>query len=144
MLIRARALLSSWIPPLAAMAAIFFFSAQSTVPSPLQELLTLLKDKTLHGLEYLALAALYVRGTRRQFPRACPLRVAVFSALAAACYGLTDEWHQIYVPGRTADLSDFLADCVGACLLAALFLYYHKRRYGYFHGGPYHPAGQAE
>jgi VanZ family protein len=34
-------------------------------------------------------------------------------ALSAA-YGVTDEWHQSFVPGRTPDVGDWLADAVGA------------------------------
>lgn len=28
-------------------------------------------------------------------------------------YALSDEWHQMYVPGRSPDLADWLADAVG-------------------------------
>jgi len=41
----------------------------------------------------------------------------VFSVL----YGVSDEIHQIYVPGRTPDSLDVVADAVGAALgVAAL------------------------
>lgn len=127
---------SAWAPALAYMAAIFFFSAQSTFPAPIVDLLVFVKDKTLHVLEYALLTALFLRAARIEFPRACPIRAALYSALAAALYGLSDEWHQLYTPGRTADLGDWLADCLGAILLAALFLYYRKRRYGALHACP--------
>ena len=28
-------------------------------------------------------------------------------------YGLSDEWHQMYVPGRMPDVADWIADVVG-------------------------------
>jgi VanZ family protein len=30
-------------------------------------------------------------------------------------YGASDEFHQRFVPGRTADVLDWLADSLGAC-----------------------------
>jgi len=28
-------------------------------------------------------------------------------------YGVTDEWHQSFVPGRDASIADWIADCIG-------------------------------
>ena len=39
----------------------------------------------------------------------CALVLSVF-------YGLTDEFHQMFVPGRVADLFDLLADAGGAII----------------------------
>jgi VanZ family protein len=33
--------------------------------------------------------------------------------LVGALYGATDEWHQVYVRGRSPDWSDWVADVVG-------------------------------
>ncbi|MBE7559411.1 VanZ family protein [bacterium] len=49
-------------------------------------------------LEYALLTALFLRAARIEFPRACPIRAALYSALAAALYGLSDEWHQLSHP----------------------------------------------
>lgn len=37
-----------------------------------------------------------------------------------ALYALTDEWHQAFVPGRTASAGDWIADVVGVMLGYAL------------------------
>ena len=42
-----------------------------------------------------------------------PTRLAVAWAVTVI-YGATDEWHQSFVPGRTPDINDLLADAVGA------------------------------
>lgn len=36
--------------------------------------------------------------------------------IASALYGVSDEVHQIFVPGRTASIDDWIADVVGAIL----------------------------
>ncbi len=41
------------------------------------------------------------------------LAVAFFGAMAI---GALDEWHQMYLPGRSAGLDDLAADAVGAAL----------------------------
>jgi VanZ family protein len=33
-----------------------------------------------------------------------------------ALYGVTDEWHQVYVAGRAPDVADWFADVVGLFL----------------------------
>ena len=44
----------------------------------------------------------------------------------ALVFGLSDEWHQSFVPGRMADGWDLLADAAGALLGAAGYCW----RYG--------------
>lgn len=36
------------------------------------------------------------------------------AALLASAYAATDEWHQLFVPGRDSDVRDWLADTIGA------------------------------
>lgn len=51
------------------------------------------------------------------------LRLApLVGLLAALTLGLLDEWHQVSLPGRQADLADWLADAAGALLGAGLLL----------------------
>ncbi|MCA9424620.1 MAG: VanZ family protein, partial [Candidatus Omnitrophica bacterium] len=38
----------------------------------------------------------------------------------SALYGISDEFHQSFVPERTSDIFDWFADLVGASLLFAL------------------------
>jgi hypothetical protein len=70
-------------------------------------------DKLAHAFTFGVLALLWsgVFRARR------PWLVLVLAALTGAC----DEVHQIWLPGRTADVFDFLADVAGAgMVLAAL------------------------
>lgn len=55
---------------------------------------------------------------------------AIFTVLIASFYGALDEIHQIYVPGRSAELLDWLADILGsitAVIITKYLLEYLKR-----------------
>ena len=62
------------------------------------------------GLALFTLRAL----ARRQVERASRVGVAIAAWLVATLYGVTDEWHQMYVPGRTSELRDLVNDAAGA------------------------------
>jgi len=64
-----------------------------------------------HFGEYLVLGALYVvaLGGRRHGWRAVALAV-----MLASLYGMTDEFHQSFVPGRVPDPADWITDTAGA------------------------------
>jgi VanZ family protein len=88
------------------MVLMFWLSSRSDFPEPslLPEWLPI--DKLAHLLLFAVLAALlYLAGLR------APLAV-----LGAALYGMTDEVHQMFVPGRSPDVRDWLADTLGAVL----------------------------
>jgi len=42
--------------------------------------------------------------------------IMVFSVLFCFFYGMSDEWHQSFVPGRDADWLDLAADTMGAVI----------------------------
>jgi hypothetical protein len=47
-------------------------------------------------------------------------------------YGVTDEWHQFYVPNRSPDVQDLRNDAIGAalaCLLLMLYRLVRKRTF---------------
>lgn len=54
------------------------------------------------------------------------------AVLIGSFYGITDEFHQSFIPGRCADPKDWLADTIG-CLVGSLlflaWLSYKKRKY---------------
>ena len=74
----------------------------------------LILRKVGHFSEYAILAALLwraLRGTFTSLPRRL-ISGAVF--LVAAGFALSDEFHQSFVPSRTATLHDVFIDCIGA------------------------------
>jgi VanZ family protein len=52
------------------------------------------------------------------------LRVALLAFLIAAGYGIFDEVHQLFVPGRSGDVFDWFADASGSVVgIAACWLW---------------------
>jgi hypothetical protein len=43
----------------------------------------------------------------------------LFAIIIATCYGMTDEFHQLFTPGRHSQVSDVFVDMLGACLYVA-------------------------
>jgi VanZ family protein len=80
-------------------------------------------DKLVHAAEYALLAFLCVHALWRgpwQPGRgrglAGELYVLTVGAGLAALYGVSDEWHQSFTPGRTSSRLDMLADWIGAAI----------------------------
>ncbi len=124
-----RRVLEYWLPPLAWMGLIFFLSAQLDLPhAPGPWLDTLLK-KTGHAAVYGVLAWFYLRVLRQYFGdgRALTALRLVSIGLAVA-YGLSDEYHQTFVPGRNGNLFDVTVDGVGACVAMLLDRWLVRRR----------------
>ena len=100
--------------PAALYAGILFALSAQPNPLPFLPPELLLQDKLLHGLAYTVLGALLVPGFRGA---GCSARCAVLLAVVmASAYGATDEVHQSFVPGRNADVLDWVADTLGAAL----------------------------
>jgi VanZ family protein len=75
------------------------------------------QDKLLHALEYAVLGGLLVPALRAA---GLGSRGAVLAAVTlASLYGASDEFHQSFVPGRDADVLDWVADTLGASAGAA-------------------------
>ncbi len=73
--------------------------------------------KSAHLTEYAVLAWLWWRALRGGRP-AHPWnwRVAAFALSFSALYAATDEFHQLFVNGRTGTMRDVLIDTTGAAL----------------------------
>lgn len=105
-----------WLPALAWAAGIFVLSSQSWVPGPPDGL----TDKHGHAVLYGVLALACVHGLVAGRWRSLRGRTVLAAVALAVAYGFSDEWHQSFVPGRTADLADVLADATGAVVASCL------------------------
>ena len=77
-------------------------------------------DGVAHALQYAVLAALLLRGLAGARWRGVRVRAAALAVLLATLYGVTDEAHQWFVPGRTAEVTDLVADALGAAVAAGV------------------------
>lgn len=103
--------LLAWLPAVLWAAGIYWLSSRPTLPAPSLPGF----DKAAHFAAYAVLGWLLAFAAERA---RLPLAVAAGLGLL---YGATDELHQAYVPGRSAELADWLADAAGVA--AAVFLY---------------------
>ncbi len=103
-----------WLPVLVWMGIIFILSAQPSLPSLPDETADTILKKAGHFTEYAVLAALSARACSAGRPlRRGDLWRALLLTLF---YAASDEFHQSFVPGRTARLFDCGVDALGASL----------------------------
>jgi VanZ family protein len=96
------------------MAAIFYVSSLHQPPLPPG-----VSDKPAHAFGYLGFGLVIARALASGFPLRITLRQAFIGLALASFYGITDEVHQYFVPGRSADIADWYSDSIGAAI--ALF-----------------------
>ncbi|GAB4338725.1 MAG: hypothetical protein Kow0089_10920 [Desulfobulbaceae bacterium] len=110
---------TAWIrvvPAVLIMGTIFFLSHQPGDELQLPQVPGV--DKVAHLVAYGALGAavLFAAGERKRYR---PGAAACVTVCFCILYGVSDEVHQSFVPGRDASLADLVADTLGASLLAA-------------------------
>jgi VanZ family protein len=117
-----------WMPFLVYAGFIFYLSSQPYVGIPDVLLLTFDPEKLfLHIIEYLPLGFLAARAVSKS-PRLSSFGLFVLPVAISAGYGLSDEVHQLFVPGRTASVLDVIADTVGALFGVYLWLLTFRKR----------------
>ena len=107
-----------WGPPIVQMALIFYASSLTAVPS----LPGGLTDYLGHFIGYAILATLLLRAFARMKWESVTTRTGAFAWIASVAYSLTDETHQMFVPGRNASVADLVADALGAACAVLVWL----------------------
>jgi VanZ family protein len=67
-------------------------------------------DKVAHGVAFGILAFCLYMATRNTW----------FALFVTSLYGLFDEIHQMFTPGRSVDMTDWIADTLGALTVLGL------------------------
>jgi VanZ family protein len=75
-------------------------------------------DKNVHGVLYFGLGILLVRALSGAKRARITLSTAAAATAMAALYGVSDEFHQYFVPPRQVEALDVLADTIGAGVAA--------------------------
>ncbi len=104
-----------WGPVAVYMAAIFYLSSLHQAPLPPG-----VSDKPAHAFGYMGFGFVIARALAGGLPPRITLRQALIGLALASCYGVTDEFHQSFVAGRSADIVDWYSDTVGSAI--ALFV----------------------
>jgi VanZ family protein len=101
-----------------------------------------LEDKVYHFIEYSIFSFLLFLAFFTAKTDFFKKNVFLFSSLIGIIYAYSDEFHQRVVPGRSYDLYDFLADCLGIILIQVILWIYHgwkSRRTAATHNGSRYP-----
>lgn len=118
--------LKYWLPFVLWAIVIFTFSSNPTVKTSEVHWQDFVLKKSAHVVEYFIFSLLLFRAIinsklrmKNQF---------VFIVLTAFIYGLTDEFHQSFTPGREPKLRDALFDLLGSLLFVLSYKYIVVRR----------------
>lgn len=108
-----KTLFKYWLPVVLYAGIIFYISSipGSGLPKNL-----LLPGYFLHILEYLPFGFLICRAIKNTKSSISLRKVLISSALLAVLYGVSDEFHQSFIPGRCVSLLDLLCDGIGAII----------------------------
>ena len=85
-----------------------------------------LEDKVYHFIEYSIFSFLLFLAFSNARTDFFKKNLFLLSSLIGIIYAYSDEFHQRFVPGRTYDLYDFLADCLGIILIQAILWVYQE------------------
>lgn len=104
---------SLWLPVVVYMAGIFFVSGMPNPPAP-----SGVPDVDLHALAYFGLMLVVTRAVSGADWKRVTVGVLAIAFCVTVAYGASDEWHQMYIPNRHAELRDLQADAIGAVVAA--------------------------
>ena len=98
------------------MATIFYLSSLHSIDIDLG---FSAQDKLFHMAAY-GVLGIFILGSMPLDDLGYNFNQVALATFVATLYGITDEWHQAYVPGRSSDPLDVVADCIGALLATLL------------------------
>jgi VanZ family protein len=112
-------LLPRWfraLPPLLIAAALWWLSSRSPAPGEHPAVIMQYLHNCAHIVAYGSLGLVTLLALAHVGD--CGGRHVVLATLLAAVYGVVDELHQSFVPGRDASVADATTDLVSALMLA--------------------------
>ena len=110
-----------WLPAVAWAGLIFFLSSQPDETFEKLGLQGQLLSIGGHLVVYFVLMVLLVVALRFSSDLSSR-QITIVAFLIVALYGLSDEYHQSFVPGRTATIDDWIVDLVGAAIAWIILL----------------------
>lgn len=104
--------IAAFLPALLLMILIFVLSSGTQATFFIPPITHI--DKVQHALAFAVLSLLWSR-VGWSFTRSL-FWGAWIGWFVASLYGISDEYHQLFVPGRMGDVGDFIADTCGAMI----------------------------
>lgn len=123
---RAKIILSYHLPAMLYAGLIVVLSSVPHLRSPILGIFS--SDKLIHFAEYAIFAFLFYRSFAYSFSKSSRFNSGSMAALLTFAllliFAIGDELHQMFVPGRSADIFDVIADILGGTLV---ILALHRR-----------------
>lgn len=114
--------LNFWFPVAAYSGIIFTISSFSKVPNALGAVNF---DKLWHVAEYMPFGFFLTRGIAKQWSFARSV-LWILVLTGVVLFGISDEYHQSFVPGRYSSLLDIVADAIGGMMGCAVYFWLDK------------------
>ena len=115
------------IPAAVAMGGIFLLSHQPG--DRFDPYLFRWADKLAHLGVYAVLAFTLIYACPARYRCSARKMVAAVSLLLCLLYGISDEFHQSFIPGRYPSPADIVADFIGAALACMFWLWMNRTEY---------------
>ncbi len=105
----------SWIILLVYLFFIFYFSSLPKIEALEKTPEFYLRDKLLHVIEYGILGFLTYNAFKTN--KILNEKIFFYTIMFATIYGITDEYHQMFVPNRIFSITDIIADFFGSLVI---------------------------
>jgi VanZ family protein len=115
----------SWVLVSIHMTVIFYLSSISQFPKAVPDWVFYF-DKVVHFIVFGVLGLLFLNAWLGGQWRCVDLTSVMVSVTFTMLYGISDEIHQMFVPGRTPSIGDIIADTTGALVLCLMFYWIFK------------------
>ncbi|MFT5699609.1 MAG: VanZ family protein [Desulforhopalus sp.] len=116
------------VPMIVVMGTIFFLSHKSGDEIHLPSFVY--SDLVAHTMVYAALGCAVLFAWSDRFRKYNPLKVHLCTVAFCLLYGISDEFHQSFIPGRYVSAMDVVADTVGAILACTVWWFYSRKSVG--------------
>lgn len=119
--------------PVILLCTLIFIMSSNPYPESIPRIQFL--DKLIHFFVYGLLGILFFRAVRKRDSSRFQGYSMILGIVLSSLYGISDEIHQYFTPGRVADLYDVTADILGSLTGVLLYQYFIREYYASF---PYH------
>jgi VanZ family protein len=115
-----------WLPVIVWMSVIFIGSSIGSLPRVGGKTSDAVVHRVAHVIEFAVLGALTLRAVSRARP--ITKRELIIAMIMVTLYGVSDEIHQRFTPGRSSEVSAVLFDAAGGLIGAWVYRQWTMRQ----------------